>query len=211
MTAEEIGRFVAAAKARNRPTFAHASGTDGVGNAIAGGVDTVEHGFFVTSEQLARMRDRGTAWVPTFAPVQAQVDHAAELGWSEAIVAGLRRILDGHAQKLREAHALGVRIVAGSDAGSSGVPHGTGFLTELELMERAGMPTLDVLNAATGVSGGALGMPGPSGRLAPGCLARFILTAHTLLATVGNLRRPRTVIWDGRAVEGGPAESFTGL
>ncbi|MEK7764990.1 MAG: amidohydrolase family protein, partial [bacterium] len=168
-------------------------------------------GFFVTSEQLARLRYRSAAWVPTFAPVQAQVDHAAEMGWSAAIVAGLQRILDGHAAKLREAHALGVRIVAGSDAGSCGVPHGLGFLTELELMERAGMPTLAVLNAATGASAAALNLPGPVGRLAAGCLPRMIFTRFPPRAGVANLRRPRTVVWDGRVLAGAPEDSGEGL
>ena len=51
--------------AHGKQTFAHASGTDGVENSIDGGVNTVEHGFFITEAQLAKMRDRHIAWVPT--------------------------------------------------------------------------------------------------------------------------------------------------
>jgi len=42
------------------------------------------------------------------------------------------------------------RGLAGSDAGSLGVPHGAGLLLEMELMERAGLPPLAVIHAATG-------------------------------------------------------------
>lgn len=197
MTTDEVRELVAAAREHGRQTFAHASGDAGIERAIDGGVDSVEHGFFVRDDQLARMRDLRIAWVPTFAPVQKQVEHAARMGWDDGIVSNLQRILDAHARSLEKAHRMGVLIVAGSDAGSYGVAHGYGFLEELELMERAGMPALAVLRAATGTSAQRLGYHEPFGRVAPGCRSRFILTAHPPLQTVANLRQPRIVIFDG--------------
>ena len=91
MTTEEIGEFVAAARSFGRQTFAHASGDAGIERAIEGGVDTIEHGFFVRDDQLAKMRDRQIAWVPTFAPVQKQVDHADRMGWDAAGVRNLQK------------------------------------------------------------------------------------------------------------------------
>jgi len=70
MTSEEIGAIVVAARSHNRQTIAHASGDDGIERAIEGGVDSIEHGFFLRDEQLAKMRDRQVAWVPTFSPVK---------------------------------------------------------------------------------------------------------------------------------------------
>ena len=120
MPVEELSRFTAAARARGRQTFAHCSGNDGVTNCVAARVDTIEHGFFVDDTQLAQMRDADIGWVPTFAPVQFQVDKAEQLGWSQLIRDNLQRILDGHAASLVKAAALGVRVIAGSDAGSLG-------------------------------------------------------------------------------------------
>ena len=176
MTTDELRQLVVAANVAGRQTFAHASGDAGIERVIESGVDSVEHGFFVRDDQLARMRDRRTAWVPTFAPVQRQVDEAKLYGWDATIVGNLQRILDNHAASLVKAHALGVLIVAGSDAGSVGVAHGTGFYYELELMERAGLPPLAVINAATGTSAGRLGYREKFGRIEPGWLSRFILT-----------------------------------
>ncbi|HEY4249388.1 MAG TPA: amidohydrolase family protein [Lacunisphaera sp.] len=198
MTTDELKQFVAAAMAASRQTFAHASGDAGIERVIESGVDSVEHGFFVRDDQLARMRDRRTAWVPTFAPVQLQVDHAKHFGWDANVTGNLQRILDGHAASLAKAHTMGVLIVAGSDAGSCGVAHGLGFLYELELMERAGLPPLAVLNAATGISAGRLGFREKFGQIEPGYLSRFILTRYSPLATVANLRREKTVIFDGK-------------
>jgi imidazolonepropionase-like amidohydrolase len=202
MTVEELRTLVTAANAAGRQTFAHASGDTGIERVIESGVDSVEHGFFVRDDQLARIRDRRTAWVPTFAPVQRQVDEAARYGWDATIVSNLQRILDNHAASLRKAHELGVLIVAGSDAGSVGVAHGLGFYYELELMERAGLPSLAVVNAATGTSAGRLGYREKFGRIEPGYLSRFILTRHSPLKTVANLRREKTVVFDGRVFTG---------
>lgn len=197
MPVEEVRALVEAAKAHGRQTFAHASGAEGVENSIEGGVTTVEHGFFITDDQLARMRDRGIGWVPTFAPVQLQIDRADELGWDEAVVGHLKRIIEGHQKMLRKAHEMGVRIVAGSDAGSCGVPHGIGLLDELCHMERAGMPAAAVLRAATDASAATLAFPEPIGRLTAGCRARFIITRHNPLETVANLYKDKAVVFDG--------------
>ncbi|HWA87947.1 MAG TPA: amidohydrolase family protein [Opitutus sp.] len=202
MTTDEVAALVAAAKSFNRQTFAHASGDTGIDRAIDGGVDSIEHGFFLRDDQLGKLRDRQTAWVPTFAPVQKQVDHAAIMKWEPDVVANLQKILDGHAATLAQAHERGVLIIAGSDAGSYGVAHGVDFLFELELMERAGLPPLAVINAATGTSAARLGFKENFGRIAPGCLSRFILTRHSPLETVANLRQPRTIVFDG-----GPLDS----
>jgi imidazolonepropionase-like amidohydrolase len=201
MTTDEVARLVAAARAHGRQTFAHASGDTGIDRAIDGGVDSVEHGFFVREDQLAKMRDRQIAWVPTFAPVQEQVDHVDIMGWDAAVVANLRKILDQHGASLAKAHAMGVPIVAGSDAGSYGVAHGLGLLYELELMERAGMPAHAVINAATGVGANRLAYKEKFGRIEPGWMSRFIVTGNSPLSSVRNLLLPKKVIFDGEAFE----------
>lgn len=211
MTAEEIGEFADAAKSLGRQTLAHASGDTGIDRVIEGGVDTIEHGFFVRDGQLAKMRDRDIAWVPTFAPVQKQVEHADRMGWDAAIVANLRKILDGHAESVVKARAMGVKVIAGSDAGSYGVAHGLGFLEELELMEHAGLEPLAVIHAATGASSDRLAFRERFGWIKPGFLSRFILTRHSPLDGVANLRIDRFVVFDGEVFETNGHENFAGL
>ena len=200
MSVEEVAQLVAAAEQRGRQTLAHASGTDGVGNAIAGGVTTIEHGFFVSDDQLSQMRDRGTGWAPTIGPAQAQVDHADAIGWDQSVVDNLQRIIDGHHRALRRAQEMGVAVIAGSDAGTCGVAHGIGSLWELELMERAGLPAAAVVACATSRSGALLGFADKIGRLRTGYRARMIFTEHDPTETVVNLRRPKLVVYDGRVI-----------
>lgn len=144
-TAAEVAAFKLAAQRRRLKLMAHASGDEGIGNALNGGVDTLEHGYFINREQLALMRDRGIAWVPTFAPVHRQVVHADVMGWDVATVDALHRILDGHAKSLQLAIEMGVEILVGSDAGSYGVPHAIGLFEEIWLMSQAGMASIEAL------------------------------------------------------------------
>ncbi len=211
MTTPEVSALVAAARAFGKQTLAHASGDAGIEHVIDGGVDSVEHGFFVRDDQLAKMRDRQVAWVPTFAPVQKQVDHADAMGWDASVVANLNRILENHAASLVKAHAMGVQVVAGSDAGSVGVAHGLGLLDELELMERAGLNSLAVINSATGVGSNRLAFKEKFGQAKAGYRARFIVTRHSPLETVANLRKQRIIVFDGAVFASGEQEDFSGL
>jgi len=211
MTTEEIRELIAAAASFGKQTLAHASGDAGIERAIEGGVDTIEHGFFVRPDQLAKMRDRQIAWVPTFAPVQRQIDYASWMGWDEEVASNLRRVLDQHAETLLRAHEMGVAIIAGSDAGSYGVEHGLGFLYELVLMERAGLSPLAVIHAATGASSNRLAFKEKFGQIKAGFRSRFLLTRHSPLDGIDNLSKPRFVIFDGAVSKSDETAEVAGL
>ncbi|GAB5559458.1 MAG: amidohydrolase family protein [Synoicihabitans sp.] len=211
MPVEELSTFVNASRDRGKHTMVHCSGNDGVDNCIAARVDTVEHGYFIDDDQLSRIRDADTVWVPTFAPVQFQIDEPEHIGWSEQVCTNLQRIIDGHSRSLVKAQELGVRIVAGSDAGSHGVPHGWGFLRELELMQSAGLTATQVLATATGAGRKRMGYAESFGALLPGYKSRFLLTTHDVLQDVAQLRRPKTVVFDGHVITSGDHESQPGL
>ena len=196
-SAEEVRCFKQAAQAHGRHLMAHASGAPGIGHAIDGGVDTVEHGFFITDDQLAAMRDHGISWVPTFAPVQVQLDRADVMGWNTEVRDHLAGILENHARSLQRALAMGVNVLVGSDAGSCGVAHGSGLFHEMELLENAGMPTLDILCQATHGNRLAFVNRQPFGCLEPDFLPRFILTRSKPLDTVSELRQELLVVFDG--------------
>jgi imidazolonepropionase-like amidohydrolase len=211
MTTAEISDLVAAAKSFGKQTLAHASGDVGIERAIDGGVDSIEHGFFVREDQLAEMRDRQIAWAPTFSPVQEQVDHADAMGWDAQVVSNLKNILERHAASLVRAREMGVQIIAGSDAGSCGVAHGVGFLYELELMERAGLPPISVINSATGTSSNRLAFKEKFGQIKSSYKSRFILTRHSPLETVSNLRKQKWIVFDGDVFESDENFDASGL
>ena len=157
--AEELSLIVAEAHKQGRKSFAHCSGLAGLEVAVAAGVDSIEHGFFMTEDILKSMADRGIAWVPTFSPVHFQWANPGLASWSDATVANLRRILDSHARHVALAVRHGVALVAGSDAGSQGVVHGAALIDELFHFLAAGVPMAEVLTSATSRPRHLWGMP----------------------------------------------------
>jgi imidazolonepropionase-like amidohydrolase len=189
---DELSLIVAEAHARGRKTFVHCSGAAGLAVAVAAGVDSIEHGYFMTRDILAQMADRQIAWVPTFAPVHFQRTDPWHAGWDQATVANLSRILDDHAKHVALAHDLGVPVLAGSDAGSPGVEHGTRLVDELLHLWRAGLPMAAVLRAATTLPRALWGMA--HARIAPRHYADLILLDASPFDDPGALRAVRYVL-----------------
>jgi imidazolonepropionase-like amidohydrolase len=106
---------------------------------------------------------------------------------------------------------MGVQIIAGSDAGSYGVAHGTGFFYELELMQRAGLSPISIINSATGVASNRLAFKDNFGQIKSGFQSRFILTRHSPLETVSNLRKHKVVVFDGNIFESDESLDATGM
>jgi len=211
MTVTEIKNLVNAAKTFGLQTFAHASGSDGIENVIEANVGSVEHGFFITNDQLAKMRDQQIAWVPTFTPIQKQIQYAHQLGLNEKVTSNLKKILEQHANSLVKAYETGTPIIAGSDAGSLGVEHGLGFLNELEVMENARLPSISVINSATGNSSYHLRFKEKFGQIKAGYKSRFILTKHSPLESISNLSREKYIVFDGIVYDSNKEINSTGL
>jgi len=211
MDLDLLKKFVEISKKYNKQTFAHASGNKGIQYVIDAGIDSVEHGFFISSDQLSLMRDKDIAWVPTFAPVQKQVDYAHEFGWDQLIISNLKTILENHAISLLEASQKGVKIIAGSDAGSVGVAHGLGFLYELELMENTGMKPIEIINSATGVSYDRFCYSEKIGKIASGFKPRMIFTKHNVLQSVKEIQKEKFTFFDGNLYQFNKNTDLQGL
>jgi imidazolonepropionase-like amidohydrolase len=146
--------------------------------AIRAGVRSIEHGYLISRESIMRMADGGVYWVPTLLPVFLlgeskgfREDHPA------CAMENLRRIYGRHEENLALAHEVGVRIVAGTDAGASGIEPGPSVYAELNLMRRAGLPVEAVLDAATRYPGEMMESANGilMGSIDPGREARFVV------------------------------------
>lgn len=135
----DTSALVAAAHAHGLKTLAHCSGAEGLRIAVAAGIDTVEHGFFMEENLLGIMAEKQIAWTPTLLPVQFHCEHPEYGGWDHDTVDSLQRILDHHRECLLKAETLGIPILTGSDAGSCGVPHASGLWKEMELLRQTGL------------------------------------------------------------------------
>ena len=146
-TEEELRAVVATAKDYGMTVAVHAHGSEGIRRAILAGVDSIEHGTFMTDELIALMKEHGTYWVPTNLAGEWVAEKAREPGYFPEIVrpkaAAIGPVIR---ETFRKAHAAGVKIAFGTDTGVS--PHGENA-REFDLMVAGGMPPMKAIQAAT--------------------------------------------------------------
>lgn len=153
------------------PVMVHANGRLPVQIAVEAGCHSIEHGFFMGADNLARMRDRQTVWVPTAFTMRAYARHLPASG-READTA--RRNLDHQMDQIRMAREMGVPVALGTDAGSIGVHHGISVREELAIFMESGYGIEGAVRCATRNGAELLQIAG-MGILAPGMPADSFL------------------------------------
>lgn len=148
-TFEEISAGIHEAGRFNKRTASHAQGTEGILNATRGGVDSIEHGMFMTDECVEEMVARGTYLVPTLAAgYRVENDEALLASLPPFVQAKLGRILGRSAASLKLFADAGGKVAMGTDAGVPFCMHGENA-RELEYMVEAGLRPIDALIAGT--------------------------------------------------------------
>src|SRR5581483_6568797 len=199
---------------------AHAEGLDGCAAAIRHGVDTVEHGMYLSHrpDLLAAMAAAGMFLVPTLsgyywmAGLGETVDPAAgpdaaaadpdaphaDPGLPDVLTELARHNLAEGAASMRAARQAGVKIALGSD-----VSLAAGL--EIQRMVHHGLTPAQALAAATGTAAAALGLDEHLGTVAEGRLADLIVVDGDPLAEPALLSDPgriRLVLQQGVPVAG---------
>lgn len=198
-TAEELSEVVRHAHDLGYRVASHCSGQEGIDINLAAGVDFIEHAYFVREDQIDRMVERGAAWTPTLAPVDAQGRHA-ECGWPDDVRRTIESILQEHAARIAYAVSRGATVLVGTDAGSPGVDMGRGVRVELQRLATAGIPAERLLHMATVGNARALGAKEYSPTLDVGNPASFALYERCPWRDVRNLDSLRHVFWSGQQI-----------
>lgn len=188
---EETSLMVKTAGQLGLLTYAHCSGVEGLKIAVEAGVNSIEHGFFMNRDILSIMADKNVSWVPTFSPVYFQYQRPELAGWNAQTVSRLDAILNNHFEHIALASEMGVPIIAGSDAGSYGVPHGRGLIDELFFLNRAGIPLTATLASATSVPRRFWNCE--SADIIPGNRVNFLELKGSPFANIANLNRPNNI------------------
>ncbi len=139
-----IGQLIHIAHEEGMAVMAHANGLSALYAAQAG-VDSVEHGAYLTEETLYAMKENGTVWVPTL----STVGNLRGTGrFSEPDVA---KILESALWNVEKYHRMGGLLASGTDAGAWAVPHGStteeGYFTMAGVGEDALAQGLSVIQA----------------------------------------------------------------
>ena len=136
---EEMKELTALAHQRGFAVMVHCNGDDAIANALKAGVDSIEHGNFMSRETERRLADSGTVWCPTLAPA-ANIIHSGR--FPQAV---LQEITDRQMDSVSRCAAMGALIAPGSDAGAWLVPHGQGSLDEYDHLRIALGSTADAV------------------------------------------------------------------
>ena len=173
------------------PVTAHAHGTPAIADALAAGVDGMEHvsfwsadGVNAPDELLRAIADRGIVVGGTIGlvPVPGLVPPPAVVARLPKIMQNYRRLLE-----------LGAAFVAGTDAGI-GPPKPHGVLTRApQVLRDLGLGPAESLRAVTSVAAGVCGLAHRKGRIAPGYDADVLVTDGDPLADATALQRVRAV------------------
>jgi hypothetical protein len=120
----------------------HGNGGKNVLAAAEAGVDSVEHGAYLTEEALFAMAEAGTVWVPTLSTI------GNLRGTGRFSETDVEKILESALQNVSRFANMGGLIAPGTDAGAWAVPHG--IKTEFSLLRQAlGKNTVALLETGT--------------------------------------------------------------
>ena len=136
---QDIRRMIELAHAAGFAVMAHANGDRAVTAALQAGVDSIEHGAYLSESVQLRMAQQRTLWVPTLSTI------GNLLGSGRYPDAVLRRLLAQQQEAVRFVAAHGGRIGLGSDAGAWHVMHGQAIPDELGYLTAALGPRTEPL------------------------------------------------------------------
>jgi imidazolonepropionase-like amidohydrolase len=202
MTLEEMKAAFQVARWTGKRTAAHAHGGEGLTLAILAGVDSIEHGTFLTQESVDLMAEREVYYVPTLTALHRILQHGVEAGIPEYAVEKAKEVQQVQFESLDLARRAQVRIAMGTDAATPFNQHGDNAV-ELQLLVEAGMTPAEAIVAATSTGSAALGLDDRVGTVEAGKLADLLVVAGDPLADINILQEKQKielVIKDGRIV-----------
>ena len=199
-TDEELQAIVSTARDYNMIVAVHAHGTEGMKRAVLAGVDSIEHGTYMTDEIIELMKQRGTYWVPTNMAGEWVAEKSKEPGYFPEIVRPKAAAIGPQIRDtFKKAHAAGVKIAFGTDTGVS--PHGQNA-HEFELMVAGGMPPMKAIQSATLVSARLLKIEDRLGTLEEKKIADIVAVKGDPLADISLMKNITFVMKEGVVFKG---------
>ena len=197
-TPEEVAALADETHRLRKKLAVHCHGDQAAKEAIAAGVDSIEHGSFMKPETLTLMKTKGTYLVATLMAtewIMGKLDQYPPPLQDKAKAAAAART-----EMFRNAVRLGVKIAFGTDAAV--FPHGQNA-KEFKLMVDLGMPPIDALRSATSVDAELFGIAQKVGTLEKGKLADIIAMPGDPTVDITATERVSFVMKEGKIVKNG--------
>jgi imidazolonepropionase-like amidohydrolase len=191
---DEIRAAVVEAHHADKAVAVHVLGGEAADNVIAGGVDSIEHGFFLTDDQLRRMKEKGMFLSGTDFPTAhfeaGQFKGAKQVG--AAIV-----------DRLTRAYKIGVKMAFGTDIVTDAPNETRADMTwdYLAVWRDAGVPPAEILKCMTTNDAELLRISNQRGAIAKGLFADIIAMPESPLDNIESLRKVNFVMKNGAIVK----------
>jgi imidazolonepropionase-like amidohydrolase len=195
LTLEEMTALCDEAHRLRKKVACHSHGDHGARDAVLAGVDSIEHGSFLSTGTLQLMKERGTYLIPTLMAPDAIMPNLAKL--PPEIAAKARAANESIAKTFGEALRIGVKIGFGTDSGVS--KHGQNA-HEFQLMVKHGMSPIGALAAATSADAELLGLGTSIGTVEAGKLADLVAVPGDPLSDISATERVVFVMKEGKVV-----------
>jgi imidazolonepropionase-like amidohydrolase len=189
-TAHQAGRKIAA----------HAHGAQSIKWAIEAGIDSIEHASLVDDEGIAMAKAHGTFFVMDIYDDDYILQDGPKMGMPQENLIKERALGQTQRDNFRKAHAAGVKMAFGTDAGV--YPHGDNA-RQFHYMVMYGMTPAEAIKAATISAADLLGRSSDVGSLTPGHFADLIALTADPLARIEVLEHPDVVVKGGALIKGG--------
>jgi len=189
LSKEEISVAVQEAHRVGVRTAAHCIGGIGLEWCLEAGVDSIEHGYFMTDQEIDILAQSDSWLVLTPSPFLTE---ARIRTLPPELIDGHLRERDKVAKRMAAAIRGGVKFAVGTDAMHGGLAREVEFLVELEA------PASEALMAATRYGSIVCGLEQSIGTLEPGKVADIIGVKGNPLKDIRALGRVETVISKGK-------------
>lgn len=169
---DELKGLVETAKEYGFVTAAHAHGDEGMRRAVEAGINSIEHGTFMSETTMDLMIKKGTYYVPTISAGKFVVEKAKIPGYFPPVVVPKALEVGPKIQEtFAKAYRKGVKIVFGTDAGV--FPHGDNG-KEFGFMVEAGMKPMEAIKSATAMAAELLRITDDYGSVTAGKMADIV-------------------------------------
>lgn len=182
LTEEEFRAIVTTAHDYGMKVAVHAHGDEGMKRAVRAGVDSIEHGTYMSDETIQLMKEHGTYFVPTLSAGRFVVEKAKIDGYFPAVVRPKAAMIGPlMAATFQRAYQAGVKIAFGTDEGVA--PHGENA-KEFGFMVEAGMPPMKAIQSATLEGARLIGIEKDLGTVEPGKIADLVAVPGDPIADI---------------------------
>ena len=174
---------------------AHCFAEDTLDQMLDAGIDCIEHATGLLPRHLPRFAEQGVPIVPTLINIATFPDIAAQAEPKfPRYAAHMWSLWERRLERVAQAHAAGVRIFAGTDAGSV-ISHGR-IADEILALHSAGLPMAAALDAACWAARAWLGADG----LDEGARADVVVCREDPRAVPETIGRLEHVVLGGRII-----------